>query len=74
MRRCIDFVACLLLSSAGVIGSFLINRAAPIPDGITLLLFGMGIISSVIFIETGSQFNAEQGQDLQRYLAKKIGS
>ena len=51
MRKWIDFVAILALSSVGVIGKFLVSRSAPIPDDITLLLFGTGIMSSVILIK-----------------------
>ena len=65
MRMWIDFVACLLLSSVGAMGSFLVNRAVPVPDDITLLLFGTGIISSVTLIKTENPFNEGQTQDLQ---------
>ena len=51
--KCIEFVAFLLLSVVGVIGSFLVNRSIPISDFLTLLLFGIGIISSVILIKIG---------------------
>jgi hypothetical protein len=51
MRKWIDFVAILALSSVGVIGKFLVSLGVPIPDDIILLLFGTGIISSVILIK-----------------------
>ena len=60
MRKWIDFVSLLLLSSLGVIASFLAKRNVPIPDDITLLLFGTGIISSVFLIRTELPFDEEQ--------------
>lgn len=51
MRKWIDFVAILALSFVGVIGKFLVSGGVPIPDDIILLLFGAGIISSVILIK-----------------------
>ena len=69
MRRWINFVALLLLISVGAMGSFLVTRGIPIPDDVILLLFGTGIISSVILLKTK---NDEQSQDLREHLAKKI--
>ena len=50
MGKWIDFTAILGLASAGVIGSLLVNRGAPISDDIILSLFMMGITSSMILI------------------------
>ena len=60
VRKWIDFVALLLLSSVGVIASFLVKRNIPIADDLTLLLFGTAIISSVILIRTELPFDEEQ--------------
>ena len=65
IRKWIDLVAILLLSSAGAISSFLISRGVPIPNDLVLLLFGTGIISSVILIRTKLPFEKEQNQGLQ---------
>ncbi|OGP92954.1 MAG: hypothetical protein A2156_10405 [Deltaproteobacteria bacterium RBG_16_48_10] len=58
MKKWIDFVAIVALASVGVIGSLLLNRAVPIPDEITLSLFGTGIISSVILIKIKYPLNS----------------
>ena len=50
MKKWIDFAAIVALSSVGLIGKLLVSRGVPIPDDITLLLFGTGIVSSVILI------------------------
>ena len=51
--KCAEFVAFLLLSAVGVIGSFVVNMALPVSNSLTLILFGIGIISSVILIRIG---------------------
>jgi hypothetical protein len=57
MKKWIDFVALVALSFVGVIGKLLVSRGGPIPDDITLLLFGTGIISSVILIKVKYPLN-----------------
>jgi hypothetical protein len=49
-ERYAEFVAVLLLSVVGMIGSFLVNRGFPVSDTLTLILFGTGILSAVILI------------------------
>ena len=51
--RCIEFVAFLLLSVVGMIGSFLMNRRSLVSDSLTLILFGAGIFASLILIKIG---------------------
>jgi len=65
LRKWIDYVALLLLSSAGMISSFLLSRDVPIPNDLILLLFGTGIISSVILIRTKLPFEKDQNQGLE---------
>ncbi len=65
LRKWIDYVALLLLSLAGVISSFLLNQDVPIPNDLILLLFGTGIISSVILIRTNLPFEKDQNQGVQ---------
>ena len=60
MRKWIDFVALLLLTSTSVTGSLLVNLNVPISDGIVLSLFGIGITSSAILIETEGPLDKEQ--------------
>ena len=60
MRKWIDFAALVLLASASVTGCLLVNLAVPISNGIVLSLFGIGIISSVILIETEGPLDKEQ--------------
>ncbi len=52
MRKWIDYVAILALAFVGLIGSVMVNQAVPIPDAITLILFGAGIISSITLLKT----------------------
>jgi len=61
-RKWIDWVAILFLSAAGVFSSFLISRDVPIPNDLVLLLFGTGIISSVVLIRTKLPFEKEQDE------------
>jgi hypothetical protein len=49
----VESVSFLLLSVVGVTGSFWVNRSFPISDFFTLLLIGIGIISSVILLKIG---------------------
>ena len=65
VRKWIDYVALLLLSCTGMISGFLINRGAPIPNDLILLLFGTGIISSVILIRTKLPFEKGQNERLK---------
>ena len=51
--KCIEFLAFLLLSVVGMIGSFLVNRGFPVSDSLTLILFGAGIFASVILVKIG---------------------
>ena len=53
MSKCIEFVAFLLLSVVGMIGSYLVNRGFPVSDSLTLILFGAGIFASVILVKIG---------------------
>ena len=62
IRNWIDWVAILFLSAAGVFSSFLISRDVPIPNDLILLLFGTGIISSVVLIRAKLPFEKEQDQ------------
>ncbi|OGP91182.1 MAG: hypothetical protein A2156_02655 [Deltaproteobacteria bacterium RBG_16_48_10] len=57
MRKWIDFMAIVALASVGGMGSLLINRGAPIPDGIILSFFVMGITSSMILTKTKYPLN-----------------
>ena len=49
--RCAEFVAFLLLSLVAVIGSFAVNEWFPMSDSLTVILFGTGILSSMILIK-----------------------
>jgi hypothetical protein len=51
--KVIEFVAFLLLSVVGVIGSFLVNWGFPVSNCLTLILFGAGIFASVILVKVG---------------------
>ncbi len=57
MRKRVDYMAILALAVVGVIGSVLVNQAVPIPDAITLILFGAGSISSTILLRTNYSLN-----------------
>ncbi len=65
LRKWVDWVAILVLSSAGVISGLLISRDILIPDSLILLLFGTGALSSGILLKTNLPFEKEQGEDLQ---------
>ena len=72
VRKWVDFVALLLLSFTGVIGSFLTSRGAPIPNNLILLLFGTGIISSVILIKTKPPFEKGQKDGPRRHAPPRV--
>ena len=57
MKKWINYVALLALAFVGMIGSVMVNRAVPIPDAITLIFFGAGILSSIILVETNYPLN-----------------
>jgi hypothetical protein len=49
--RYAEWVAFLVLSAVAVIGRLAVNTVLPNSDSLTLILFGTGIISSVILIK-----------------------
>ena len=57
MRKWIDFVAILALAFVWVIGSLLMKQGVSIPDAITLMLFGGGMVSSAILLKTNYPLN-----------------